>query len=371
MTVALFEPFFTGSHARWAAELKERSRQQIEIFSLPGRHWKWRMHGGAITLVNQYLSSKIHYDLILASDMMDLTVFLALAGKKRNNTPVAMYFHENQLCYPWSPRDDDRKKGRDLHYAFINYASALAADKLFFNSQYHRRAFIEALPEFLDRYPDYKNKSLINDIEEKSDVLALGMDLAKLDDLKPATDKAEKKKPLILWNHRWEYDKNPIGFFQILYGLIERDLDFEVALLGEHFDEEPPYFKEAKKRLGNRIVQYGRAEQFEEYAKLLWQADILPVTSVQDFFGGSVVEAIYCECWPILPLRLAYPDHIDPSAYPEFYYTNLEEAIEKMSTIIENDRWRQPCHLRREVAKYDWTHLIEMYDHEMEIVSKI
>ena len=358
--IALIEPFFTGSHARWSTELKQRSRHDIDIFSLPGRHWKWRMHGGAVTLAKQFLSSKNDYDLILASDMLDLSVFLALTREKSSKTPVAIYFHENQLCYPWSPRDGDRQKGRDLHYAFINYSSALAANRLLFNSEYHKGAFLEALPEFLDKYPDFNNKSTIERIADKSEVLHLAMDLNRLDELRPP-HKTPKEKPLLLWNHRWEYDKNPIGFFRALYGLVDQGIEFELALLGEHFEEEPPYFREAKEKLGSRIIQYGRVEKFEDYACWLWKADILPVTSKQDFFGGSVVEAIYCGCWPLLPNRLAYPDHIDSELYPEFYYTDVE-LNSKIAKLIESRRWREPCPLRMEVAKYDWENQIKMYD---------
>ena len=34
--------------------------------------------------------------------------------------PIVMYFHENQITYPWSPNDRDIIKERDHHYGFIN-----------------------------------------------------------------------------------------------------------------------------------------------------------------------------------------------------------------------------------------------------------
>ena len=53
MKVALVEAFFTGSHKRWAEELQQISLRQIDIFSLKGNYWKWRMHGGAISLAKK------------------------------------------------------------------------------------------------------------------------------------------------------------------------------------------------------------------------------------------------------------------------------------------------------------------------------
>ena len=31
------------------------------------------------------------------------------------------------------------------------------------------------------------------------------------------------------------------------------------------------------------------------------------LTSIQDFFGGSIVEAIYCGCIPLLPESIGLP----------------------------------------------------------------
>ncbi|MBK1880254.1 DUF3524 domain-containing protein [Pelagicoccus mobilis] len=365
LKIALIEPFFTGSHQRWAEELQKNSRHQIDLITLPGRSWKWRMHGAAVTLANELLSRETQYDLLLATDMLDFAVFLSLVRSRYAKTRTAAYFHENQLCYPWSPRDADVKKARDLHYAFINYTTALAADHVYYNSKYHRDAFVNALPAFLDRYPDFQNKETISGISRKSTPLPLGMDLSGFDSCKPQ-ERTDNKAPLLLWNHRWEYDKNPKGFCQLLFALADRGIDFEVALLGERFEEEPEYFNHARKKLGRRIISYGRADTFEEYARWLWKADILPVTSRQDFFGGSVVEAIYCGCHPILPNRLAYPDHVSPSEYPELYFNTPEEAVDRLSELIRSGTWKEPSPLREKMANYDWANCIEHYDTEFE-----
>ena len=48
--------------------------------------------------------------------------------------------------------------------------------------------------------------------------------------------------PLILWNHRWEYDKNPEEFLQALLRLDEQGLDFRLAILGKYFCQQYPIF---------------------------------------------------------------------------------------------------------------------------------
>ena len=59
-------------------------------------------------------------------------------------------------------------------------------------------------------------------------------------------------------------------------------------------------------------------------------ADILPVTSNQEFFGASVMEAIYCGTKPILPNSLAYPELIPPEHHLDVLYKNENELYEKV-----------------------------------------
>jgi hypothetical protein len=155
MHILLLEPYLTGSHAAWAQGYAAHSRHDVTTLSLPGRFWKWRMHGGAVTLAREFMVADVTPDGILATDMLDLTTFLALTRARTAHLPVALYCHENQLSYPWSAGDRDVIRGRDVHYGFINYASAMTADAVFFNSAYHLESFFDALPRMLKHFPDY------------------------------------------------------------------------------------------------------------------------------------------------------------------------------------------------------------------------
>ena len=136
MKILIIEPYYTGSHAAWADGIAKHSRHEVRLLTLPGRYWKWRMHGGSVTLAKKYLEMEITPDLILGTDMLDLANFLALTRRKTARIPVCVYFHENQINYPWSPEDRDVVNNRDRHYGFINYVTALSADRIFFNSHF-------------------------------------------------------------------------------------------------------------------------------------------------------------------------------------------------------------------------------------------
>ena len=59
MNILYIEPYYSGSHKRWIDSYKKYSKHDITILHLPGNKWKWRMHGGAITLSNQFLLESV------------------------------------------------------------------------------------------------------------------------------------------------------------------------------------------------------------------------------------------------------------------------------------------------------------------------
>ena len=328
---------------------------------MKGQFWKWRMHGGAVTLARKFNEMKWKPDLILATDMLDLTTFLSLTRKKSNGIPTAIYFHENQLSYPWSPTDRDKQKNRDIHYGFINYSSALSTDKVFFNSEFHKESFIDYLYAFLKQFPDHQELETIKEIREKSEALYLGMDLNRFDD----HFVSKGSTPLILWNHRWEYDKNPESFFRVLKKVQEEGSDFGLVILGENFSKSPTVFEKIKKELSNHIAQWGYVDSFKEYSEWLWKSDIMPVTSNQEFFGASVMEAIYCGVWPILPSRLSYPELIPIKYHSDNIYSSEDELNEKILFAIKNQEILQRSKLNAIPKQFDWKVIASEYDQRL------
>ncbi len=360
MKILLLEPFFTDSHQVWASTYQQVSQHNVKILSMKGHHWKWRMHGGAVYLAGQFKNNVESYDLILGTDLLDLTTFLALTKDLTAKIPIALYFHENQITYPWSPTDQDIKLQRNNQYGFINYTSALAANRILFNSHYHYQSFLEGLSPFLKQFPDYRGLENVKKIEEKSDVLPLGLDLRRFDkyQINETND-----IPIILWNHRWEYDKNPEDFFNALFQLKADDLEFKLVVLGKSYPKSPTIFAEAREKLSDHILYFDYAPDFATYAYWLWKSDISLVTSNQDFFGMSVIEAMYCHCLPILPNRLAYPEHIPLQNHSNYFYHNKKEMYQKLvQSITMTTIARQVKNCQNFVAQYDWSNLAPRYD---------
>ena len=360
MNIIYIEPYLANSHQSWYQGLKKHSKHSFDILSLPANKWKWRMHGGAITLANMFNELKTKYDLIICSDFLNLPVFRSLTINNIKQTPIVIYFHENQASYPWPSNDKDVQLERDFHYYYINQTSSLCSSWNFFNSEYHLNSYIEGLSKYLSKMPDYKNKKTLDMIISKSSVLHLGCNLSKLDH---TIIKGDNDKPLILWNHRWEYDKNPELFFKILKRVKSQGFEFELALLGERFTSYPQTFKDSIAQLNDNIVvsDYCSPDAYKEW---LINADILPVTSNQDFFGISIMEAIYCNTHPILPNRLAYKELYNNIKNKEFFYDNDNDLFNKTIQAIKN--YKNLKGLSDLTKQYDWNQIISKYDSEFE-----
>ena len=377
VNILVIEPYYGGSHKAWADGYAAHSCHDLTLLTLPARFWKWRMQGGAPTLAEQASRLGFRPDLILASDMLNLGVFLGLARGFLRDVPSVLYCHENQLTDPLPPGER-----RDLTYGMMNWLSMLAADRVFFNSRFHLEDWFEELPRLLKHFPDCTHIHRIPEVQAKAGVLPVGCDLARFDldapaSKSPAAELVEQPgasreilhaalPPLILWNQRWEYDKAPEVFFTALYALAEKGAEFRVALAGRNYRQAAPEFEAARKRLGDRVVHYGYADA-AKYGLLVRKADIVASTAIHEFFGIAIIEAIYGGCFPVLPNRLSYPELIPPRYHEDCLYENVDGLVERLSWAISHpDRASAlAAGLRSAVRCFDWTRMAPRYDQAM------
>ncbi len=377
MHIYLLSPYHGGSHKAWAEGYQHHSRHTVELLTLPARFWKWRMVGGAITISNQFRAlvgeSVPAHSMILATDMLDLTTFLALTRRQTAALPVALYMHENQLTYPLPAQDPRSGRRRQLResdrlYALINLKSMLAADHIFFNSAYHRDTFLQALPALLNHFPEYNERQSIDAVAASSSVLPVGVDFERLG-APPAELQEQTAPPLILWNQRWEYDKNPELFLDILATLAGEGHAFRVAFCGERFGVHAPAFEKAAADLGPRVIQFGYADA-ERYCELLWEADITFSTARHEFFGISILEAIHAHTLPILPHRLSYPELIPVTFHEHCLYDRRSELLSRLREALSDPSAarRTAAALAREVGAFGWPQQAPIYDERLAAV---
>jgi len=355
LDIVAVEPWHAGSHKDFLAGLAAHGRHRLHPLTLPGRFWKWRQTGSGLVLGRRAAADPPPCDLIFASDFLHLPDFLALTRRVWRDVPAVLYFHENQLSYPLAEGHD-----LDRAYALANVSGAAVADAVWFNSGYHRRAFLEDLERLLCTCPDFAPKDLPDAVARKAAVVPLGVDLTSLDS---HLDPAPRTGPLtLLWNHRWEHDKNPEGFFAACDALAAAGADFRVIVLGQRFARVPPVFAEARERLGARVAHWGWVEDRGEYARLLSRADVVVSAARHDFFGVAVVEAMHAGCLPLLADRLNYPELVPPEAKARCLFSDADGLLKRLKALAADPAAARGGEARAWAARHDWRRAAQAFD---------
>lgn len=359
MQILWLDPYHGGSHAAVARGYAQHSRNTVHILALPiAGGWRWRMRGAAISFARMLREAPGlgRVDLIVTTDMLDLATFLGLARDLVGRTPVALYMHENQLTYPLPPG-----RQRDLAFPWINYTAALAADAVFFNSDFHRQSFLSALPQLPGRYHDYRELEQIERIANVSEVLYPGLELVPFDQDPPGLAR-EPGVPVILWNNRWEYDKAPDAFFEALRELERRRVDFRVIVAGEQIDPNDPGRVAIRDWLAPRTIWWGYAPDLATYRMLLRRSDIVVSSAVQEFFGIAVLEAMYAGCVPVLPHRLSYPELLPIEFHGRCLYDEATPLVERLVVTIRDLAAIREADFRSVAARFAWERQAPNYD---------
>lgn len=357
--LVILNPYGAQSHVRWAHGLAReipRAAQRggkdatVDVFELPGRHWKWRMVASALTLVERMSAEGAldrPVDAFIVTDMMDVGQFRAALPSAFRSVPVILYFHENQLTFPENVETPPAHW--DRHYAFMNVSSALLADSIWFNSHYHKGAFLKALPAFLSAFPSPRPPNAVTTIESKSRVIPIGLEA----DVFAAGASEEPGMfgtgaPVVVWNHRWEYDKGPDEFYGCLKEAAAQGVAFRLAIMGQQFGQIPGAFDKMKAEFERHIVQWGHLDSRTGYIEALRSSDIALVTSQHDFYGLSVLESAAVGLHLVAPDALSYPEH--------FGREHLHKREELSAALVSALRAPQ----RNSIAplkKYAWDHV--------------
>ncbi len=370
MRVLALNPFHGGSHRAFIDGWMRHSRHEFTLLTLPDRHWKWRMRQAAIHFAEQLgepAYAQQTWDVLWVTDMLNLAEFRGLCRDDLRQLPSVLYFHENQLTYPTRGEQHDRQ--RDLHFGFTNVVSALAADSVWWNSQFHWDEFLTALGELCRQVPDRTLTSAADTIREKSHIYT------------PGTDAFPKRDPdgnntttHILWAARWEHDKQPELFFAALEKLDQAGLPFKISVIGQSYREAPACFLAARERFGDRIRHWGYLESAEAYRTVLQSSDIYVSTASHEFFGIATVEAISAGCYPLLPHRLAYPELIQDQQ--EFLYSGDSQSLYgRLAELITShqqggDLTRSAEPARRAVERFSWEKVAPRMDDRLEQLSR-
>ena len=370
MNILALEPYYGGSHRAFIDELSKVSKHNWTLLTLPAHKWKWRMRHSAITFASQVseLTEKSQsWDLLFCSDMLNLAEFVALAPAGIAKLPKVIYFHENQLTYP--VRVDNE---RDYQLAMTNLTSTLAADVVWFNSQFHLNSFLDALARFLKSMPDHQPFEAIEKIRAKSSVCPPG-----ISDF-PARRPREPGPLQILWAARWEHDKNPEDFFEALEILKAKNVPFRISVIGQSFRDKPAIFKTAQIAFRDHIELWGYQQSRDDFERALLSADVIVSTANHEFFGIGILEAVAAGAYPLVPNRLSYPEILGLGRLEDagqFFYDgtagDLADKLRRLAARIEKDGlWPETIGPATFTGHLRWPNLARRYDNALEQIRR-
>jgi glycosyltransferase involved in cell wall biosynthesis len=210
------------------------------------------------------------------------------------------------------------------------------------------------------RFHDYHELAFAESLAARSCVLYPGIDLHRLD----AADvpAAQKGTPTVLWNSRWDYDKQPLVFLQAVSEVIARGHDIRLIVLGEYVDQQAEIFETYRHKLADYTIHWGYVSDMQRYCALLHQADIVVSAAIQEFFGIAVIEAAYAGAVRLLPRRLTYPELLPREYHADCLYDDDAQLADGLVHLVQRHMQIDRHELRRWALRFDWKKMAPTYD---------
>lgn len=294
------EPWLGGSHKTLTEAWATRSRHEVTVRGLAPRHWRWRQEASGWELA-RLIAEQPSPDVLVVSDFVDLPRLLGFLPAGWSGVSTLAYFHENQVTYRAAPGGPVVPE--DAHAAFANVLTAIRADRVVFNSAFHRDDMAAAGDRYLRTLPRPTPRAEFEAAMGRAHVVPPAPDL----DAVPLGPGAPEGAPLrVLFPHRLEDDKDPLAFARAARAAAERGAPLEVVLTGGEPERARGDAQEALSLLEPLLSSSGMRER-ADYLELIGTCDVVASTARHEFFGIAVAEAMAAGCAPLLPARLNYP----------------------------------------------------------------
>ena len=336
MKILSLQPFFGGSHRNFNEQWITYSQHDWTVLSLPDRHWKWRMRHAPLEFADQIatLKSQGHtWDAVIGTDMLDVATLKGLVDFK--GKPLTVYFHENQFAYP-----NQSESAADLHFAFTNFTTMVAAGHIWFNSQFNFESTIEGAERLLRRFPDFQPLHRLAAIRDKSVVQSPGVEVP----CEPVSAKKFSSPIVITWAARWEHDKGPDRLEALLLALSDHDhlgdqsIDFRINIVGQSYKNQPAAFARIKQIFGDKIDAWvsNRRRTIDKFSIRPTSFSLPPTMNSSDYRSSKRSRGGLCRWyridWLILKSSACYAITTKIKA-AQFLYNGTNDAIQKIKSF--------------------------------------
>lgn len=345
LDILALEPFYGGQRRSMLETVTRCSRHRWTVLKLPPRRIERRLTAAAHWFGEQlqrHWSGKI--DLVFASEAMNLPDLFRLVPVL-SRKPSIVYFHDNQL--------PSANGGEEGPLDLVNVSTAMAATAAWFNSEFHRRTFLNRAANVLFRHPEIAQLGAGDALTLKAQTVPPPIDVHLAHDAAHRAPDGRKPRAVFV-----ETRDAQVGWLNAAFTKL-KDLGepFELITVGpaEGVAADLP------RRTVPEQDDHAIAAALAEAAVF---ASVKPAAN-HDFHA---VRALAAGCWPVLPRAAVYPEILAEPLHRACLYDPTPDGLLRS---IE-DAWhlsRPADHaatLRSSLVKFDPTPACKAIDKRIE-----
>lgn len=337
LCVTYLEPFEEKSIGNWAKQLMQH---------IPSIN-KVPVDGPRRSLKRSYIESGVKYvewfrkafyereiDLLLMSESLNYLALYTMYREYFKALPSIMFIHCTELDFNPLIRSQSSLWGE--------LGAMTVVDRVHFFSDFSKRITLQRAKEYL-------SDKQIDVIDKKSQVMPLPIELSALD----STDQVREHaiQPLhLLYNHRLDPDKGYLIFLKALDAIHEKGIEFRLYLCGQpSSSSRDPLVQKYLQRWGSKVLHYGLVTDRQRYKDILYDSDIV-INTCEEVMGISMIEAVYCGCWPVIFDDGALPDIFGTDCHK---YKTTEDLVQLLQMVLTAQSWKRNK-ARHRVVGFDW-----------------
>ncbi|PIP57780.1 hypothetical protein COX03_01170 [Candidatus Woesebacteria bacterium CG22_combo_CG10-13_8_21_14_all_39_10] len=220
--------------------------------------------------------------------------------------------------------------------SFFEKGWAKICDGIFVGSKYHKEKFIR--------------KRKIGGLESK--IYVTGNPFNTQDILKAVPEKINpvgRRENIVIFSHRWDYEKRPNVFVDMMNQLqnIRKDFKVYITTSRKKFRSNQKWLIE---KLHSARFEYHIFDGLskEQYYQLLSKSKIFVSTTIEENFGYCLLEAMTLGCTPVVPNKYSHPEILNNDS--RFLYNNNKEAVKIVSAFLDS-----PISISKLAFKYNYS----------------
>ena len=323
LDILALEPFYGGERRAMLDNIIRCSRHRWTLLKLPPRRIERRLAAAANWFaehISRHWSGKL--DILFASEAINLAELYRLTPSL-SKYPSIIYFHDNQLNAPASPRGGP--------VDFINLLTASAATEVWFNSYSHLKRFLALAAKLVERHPELSTRNPLPQITANAQVMNPPMDLGFVKQVREGLSPAPTRDWRAIFIETRGADIKLLN--DALAELELRDENFRLITVG-------PVDK-----LGERWARRTISEKDEagQIACML-ECGLIASAKRSPAFDYQVARGIQAGCRPVLPDTGVYPELLPESVHNMCLYPMNDEPLADllMFAMEAADSWRAP-----------------------------